>query len=43
LVHAKRLGFVTFARYNIALPMSDLGKEVVMNDIRGWLAAHLPA
>jgi alpha-beta hydrolase superfamily lysophospholipase len=24
-------------------PLSDIGKEVVMNDIRSWLAAHLPA
>lgn len=22
-------------------PLSDLGKEVVMNDIRAWIAAHL--
>jgi alpha-beta hydrolase superfamily lysophospholipase len=24
-------------------PLSDIGKEVVMNDIRSWLAARLPA
>ena len=24
-------------------PLSDIGKETVMNDIRAWLAAHLPA
>ena len=24
-------------------PLSDIGKEVVMDDIRSWIAAHLPA
>jgi acylglycerol lipase len=24
-------------------PLSDIGKEAVMADIRGWIAAHLPA
>lgn len=24
-------------------PLSDIGKETVMNDIRSWLGAHLPA
>lgn len=24
-------------------PLSDIGKEVVMNDIRGWISARLPA
>jgi alpha-beta hydrolase superfamily lysophospholipase len=24
-------------------PLSDIGKEAVMNDILGWLSAHLPA
>jgi alpha-beta hydrolase superfamily lysophospholipase len=24
-------------------PLSDIGKEVVMNDIRSWIGAHLPA
>ena len=24
-------------------PLNDIGKEAVMNDIRSWIAAHLPA
>ena len=24
-------------------PLNDLGKEIVMNDIRAWIGAHLPA
>ena len=24
-------------------PLNDIGKEAVMDDIRGWIAAHLPA
>ena len=24
-------------------PLNDIGKEAVMNDIRGWITAHLPA